>query len=366
MTVPYTALAKEYQSYKDEYLSVFDQVLSSGKYILGPELDQFEVEFAQYCQTSYAVGVATGTDALFLTLRCLDLGPSDEVITAPNSYIASASAIVIAGARPKFADICHCGNMGPQEFERAITENTKAVIPVHLTGRPAEMDKIIEIARKHNIFVIEDAAQAVGASLHSRKVGSWGDAACFSFHPLKNLRAFGDGGAVVTKHEWLNQRLKKERNQGLANREQCDYWSFNSRLDELQAAMLRIQLRNLDMQTEKRREAAFRYNKLLHSFVDVPLEHEGEKCVYQTYVIKTRYRDELKHFLNNEGIEALIHYAKPIHMQPAARNFGYQEYDFPNTMAHVSQILSLPLYPSISEAQQQYVANKIQEFFQRK
>ena len=366
IVVPYTALSEEYKINREDYIAAFDKTLLSGRYILGPELDKLEIEFAQYCQVKYGVGVATGTDALFLTLRCLDLSSTDEVITAPNSYLASASAIAIAGAQPRFADICHCGNLSPEAFEAAITSNTKAVIPVHLTGRPAEMKKILEIAKTNNIFVIEDAAQAVGATLDGQKIGSWGDAACFSFHPLKNLRAFGDGGMVVTKHQWLYEKLRKQRNQGLENREQCDYWSFNSRLDELQAAFLNIQLRNLNEQTERRRQAAFRYNKLLHPFVEVPIENPGEVCVYQTYVIKTPSRDALKAYLNNSGIEALVHYAKPIHMQPAAKYLGYQENDFPHTMKHVSEILSLPLYPSISEQQQQYVVSKVKEFFQEK
>jgi dTDP-4-amino-4,6-dideoxygalactose transaminase len=363
MIVPYTALAEEYKINREEYISAFDKTLLSGRYILGPELENLETEFSQFCQTKYGVGVATGTDALYLTLRCLDLKSTDEVITAPNSYIASASAIAIAGAQPRFADICHCGNISPEAFEAAITPNTKAVIPVHLTGRPAEMKKILEIAKKNNIFVIEDAAQAVGATLDGQKVGSWGDAACFSFHPLKNLRAFGDGGMVVTRHKWLYEKLRKQRNQGLENRDQCDYWGFNSRLDELQAALIRIQLRNLDDQTEKRRKAAHRYNKLLRPFVEVPLENAGEFCVYQTYVIKTPLRDALKTYLNNMGIEALVHYARPIHMQPAANYLGYQIYDFPRTMDHVNKILSLPLYPNISEAQQDYVVQKVSEFF---
>lgn len=363
IVVPYTALAEEYKANREQYIAAFDNTLSSGRYILGPELETLEAEFARYCHVGYGIGVATGTDALFLTLRCLGLRSTDEVITAPNSYIASASAIAIAGAQPRFADICHCGNLSPEAFEAAITHNTKAVIPVHLTGRPAEMKKILEIAKKNNIFVIEDAAQAVGAALDNQKVGSWGDAACFSFHPLKNLRAFGDGGMIVTKHQWLYEKLRKERNQGLENREQCDYWGFNSRLDELHAAMLRIQLRNLDEQTKKRRKAAHRYSKFLSPFVEVPVESANEVCVYQTYVIKTPFRDALKAWLNNAGIEALVHYARPIHLQPAANYLGYQENDFPKTMDHVKKILSLPLYPSITEEQQDYVILKVAEFF---
>jgi dTDP-4-amino-4,6-dideoxygalactose transaminase len=363
LTVPYSALGEEFKAEKLDYLAAFEKVLTSGRYILGPELGLLEREFSEYCQSEYGIGVASGTDALLLVLRSLDLQSTDEVITAPNSYIASASAIALAGAIPRFADICHCGNLSPEAFESAITPNTKAVIPVHLTGRPAEMDAILEIAKKHNIFVIEDAAQAVGASLNMRKVGSWGDAACFSFHPLKNLRALGDGGMIVTRHQWLNDRIRQERNQGLATREQCDYWGFNSRLDELQAAFLRLQLRKLSDQTEKRRAVAMRYNELLRPYVEVPDENLGEYCVYQTYVVKAKYRDELKKHLIDEGVEALIHYPIPIHLQPAAKYLGYTQDDFPNTMNHVSKILSLPIYPNMTHTQQDYVVDQIKNFY---
>lgn len=366
LAVPYTALSEEFKIEKSDYLATFEKVLLSGRYILGPELEALEQEFAQYCQSAYGIGVASGTDALLLVLRSLHLQASDEVITAPNSYIASASAIALAGATPRFADICHCGNLSPEAFAVAITPNTKAVIAVHLTGRPAEMESIIRIAKERNIFVIEDAAQAIGASLHGQKVGSWGDAACFSFHPLKNLRAFGDGGIIVTRHKWLNVRLRQDRNQGLATREQCDYWGFNSRLDELQAAFLRIQLRKLNEQTEKRRKLAFRYNELLRPYVEVPDEGLGEYCVYQTYVIKTMHRDALKEYLIDKGVEVLIHYPIPIHLQPAAKYLGYTQQDFPITMSHVSQILSLPLYPGMLESQQDYVIDQIMNFYKGK
>jgi dTDP-4-amino-4,6-dideoxygalactose transaminase len=236
-------------------------------------------------------------------------------------------------------------------------------MPVHLTGRPARMPEILEIAKRRNLFVLEDAAQAVGARLDGRRVGSWGDAACFSLHPLKNLRAFGDGGAVTTRDQGVFDRLLKARNHGLVNREQCEFWSFNSRLDEVQAACLRVQLRVLDEWTEMRRQLAFRYNELLRKYVVVPDEGPGEHCVYQTYVIKSDRRDALKKHLNDHGVEALIHYSTPIHLQPAARDLGYTDKDFPVTMGHVGQIISLPLYPSLTHAQQDRVAELVAGFF---
>ena len=255
--------------------------------------------------------------------------------------------------------------MDPQKFEDALTSRTRAVVPVHLTGRPAKMKEIVEIAQRKNIFVLEDAAQAVGASLDGKRVGSWGHAACFSLHPLKNLHAFGDGGIVTSQDPDLLARLAKSRNHGLANREQCDFWSFNCRLDEIQAAMLRVQLRHLDAWTEARRNLALRYNGLLRPFVEVPDEGPAERCVYQTYVIKADRRDELKQYLNENGVEALIHYATPIHLQPAAQGLGYKVSDFPVTMRHVGRILSLPLYPTLTHAQQDSVVELISAFYRK-
>lgn len=364
--VPYTALSYEATILKKDYIAAFEKVLLSGHYIIGPELSAFEKEFAEYCQSPFAVGVATGTDALYLVLRSLGLQKGDEVITAPNSFVASASSIALAGAKPVFVDIRSDGNMDPALLERSITPRTKVIMPVHLTGRPAMMPEILEIAEKHNLFVLEDAAQAVGASLNKIKVGSWGDGACFSLHPLKNLRAIGDGGIITTKHRWLYDRLKLARNHGLVNREQCDFWSYNSRLDELQAALLRVQLRQLDTQTEKRRQLALRYNDMLKPYIVVPDEGPGEYCVYQTYVILADYRDDLKKYLNDNGVEALIHYATPIHMQPAAKYLGYTSVDFPKTMRHVNRILSLPIYPSLTHEQQDHVGNSISDFFKKR
>jgi dTDP-4-amino-4,6-dideoxygalactose transaminase len=364
--VPYTALGYEALVMKSAYKQAFEKVLLSGRYIMGPELLAFEQEFAEYCQSPFAIGAASGTDALFLVLRAVGLKEDDEVITAPNSFVASASSIALAGAKPVFLDIGSDGNMDPGLLEAAITPRTRVVMPVHLTGRPARMPEILEIAKKYNLFVLEDAAQAVGASLDGKRVGSWGDAACFSMHPLKNLCAIGDGGMVTTKHQWLDEHLKQARNHGLITRDQCNFWSFNSRLDELQAALLRVRFRHLDSQTEARRQLAFRYNNLLRPHVVVPDEEPGQYCVYQTYEILAEYRDELKKYLNDSGVEALVHYSTPIHMQPAARYLGYTSADFPKTMQHVNRILSLPIYPSLTQEQQDHVVTLISDFFKKR
>ncbi len=363
MTVRYTALSQEAGLIKKELVSAFERVLEGGRYILGPEVAGFEREFAQYCETRFAVGVATGTCALYLVLRGLGLKEGDEVITAPNSFIASASSIVLSGARPVLADIRSDGNIDPDRVEAAITPHTRAIMPVHLTGRPARMEEILEIARRHDLFVLEDAAQAVGAGLHGKRVGNWGNAAGFSLHPLKNLHAFGDGGIITTNDQDVFDQMIKARNHGLVNRDQCEFWSDNCRMDELQAALLRIQLAHLEKWTEKRRQLAFRYNELLRPYVEVPDEAPGERCVYQTYVVRAERRDDLKRYLNESGVEALIHYATPIHLQPAARELGYTEADFPCTMKYVGRILSLPLYPTLTVAQQDWVVNLITNFY---
>ena len=260
--------------------------------------------------------------------------------------------------------ICKDGNLDPAKLEDAINDRTRGIVPVHLTGRPARMADILEIAGRHDLFVLEDAAQSLGASLDGKRVGSWGNAACFSLHPLKNLHAFGDGGMVTSRNPDLIAHLSKSRNHGLADREQCDFWGFNCRLDEMQAAMLRVQLRRLDDWTATRRTLALRYNDLLRPYVDVPDEGPGEHCVFQTYVIKAERRDELRIFLNENGVEALVHYATPIHLQPAAAELGYTAADFPETMDHVGKILSLPLYPMLTHSQQDRVAELISSFYQ--
>lgn len=364
--IPYTAFNVEFADTKKDLLRAFESVLDSGRYILGPEVVSFENEFADYCEAAHALGVSNGTSALWLTFRALGIGPGDEIITAPNSFIATAAAIAHVGARPVFVDIRTDLNIDPTKIEAAITPRTKAIVPVHLTGRPARMDDICALADRHKLAVIEDAAQAVGARWQNRRVGSWGLAATFSLHPLKNLHAFGDGGMITTRDQKLRDRIALLRNHGLVNREQCAEWGFNSRLDELQAAMLRIQLRHLERWTEARRTLAKRYNELLRPFVDVPDEADGERCVFQTYVVQADGRDELQRFLQENGVEALVHYATPIHVQPAARSLGYTLGDFRVTARAVKRILSLPLYPGLTHEQQDLVASLFARFYQSK
>jgi len=365
LKVPYIDFPQQVSKLKTELMLAFEDVLLSGQYVLGEKGKMFEKEFSSYCNAKYAIGVGNGTDALQLTLKCIGVKPGDEVITAPNSFIASAGAIGVLGAKPVFVDVESDMNMDPNKLEKVITPRTKAIVPVHLTGRPAKMDEILEIAKHHKISVVEDAAQSIGAKYKGKTVGSLGDASCFSLHPLKNLHAFGDGGMVTTNDSKFLDMMLKARNHGLVNREQCGFWSFNSRLDEIQAAMLLVQLPYLNSWTEERRRLALRYNDLLRAYADVPDENEGEYCVYQTYVIQVDRRDELRNYLIDNGVQALIHYPLPLHMQPAAKSLGYTEKDFPKTIELSSKILSLPLFPELKEEQQDYVESLISKFFKK-
>jgi len=364
-SVPYTIFPLQVEKIKSDLIQSFQEVLESGQYVLGENVKQFEKEFASYCGTNFAVGVANGTDALHLVLRVLGVKDGDEVITTPNSFIASAGGIAVTGAKPVFVDVGADLNLDPEKLEAAITPRTKAIIPVHLTGRPAKMDEILEIAKHHKITVVEDAAQAIGAKYKGKKIGSLGDASCFSLHPLKNLHVFGDGGVLATNDPKIYEMMLQARNHGLVNRTKSDFWSFNSRLDEVQAAMLLVQLPYLDRWTEERRQVAFRYNDLLRPYAEVPDEVEGGYSVYQTYVVQVDRRDELQIYLEKNGVQALVHYRLPLHLQPAAKSLGYTEKDFPKTMELSSRILSLPLYPELKEEQQDYVAELFKKFFRK-
>ena len=362
-SVPYANFSLKTREVRDRLMQAFASVLDEGRYIQGPEVQAFEKEFAQYCGSPFATGVANGTCSLHLTLRAIGVGPGDEVITAPNSFIASASTIALVGAKPVFADVREDLNIDPDAIEAAITPRTKALVPVHLAGRMAQMPRILAVAKKHNLFVLEDAAQSVGAKLDGKRAGSWGDAASFSLHPLKNLHAYGDAGILTTHRRELLDKLSLAKNHGLKSRDHCEFWGFNCRLDEMQAALLRVHLRELDRWTEERRALAHRYHQLLKPFVSIPAEGMGEHHVYQTYVVLADRRDDLQAFLRKEGIEALVHYPTPIHQQPAAQGLGYRAEDFPKTMELSRKILSLPLYPGLTHGQQDQVADAFAQFY---
>jgi dTDP-4-amino-4,6-dideoxygalactose transaminase len=346
-------------------LTAIGKVLDHGNFVLGSEVQQFEEMFAAYCGVRFAVGVNSGTDALFLSLKAFGIGSGDEVITVPNSFIATASVIVAAGAKPVFVDVRNDYNMDPFLLERTITPRTRAIIPVHLTGRPADMDPINEVARKHGIHVIEDAAQAVGAKYRGKKVGSLGEAGCFSLHPLKTLNACGDGGIVTTNDESIYERLIRLRNFGFINRDETVLWGYNSRLDSLQAAVLLVKFKLFDEWNAKRRINAKGYTSLLKDVLEIPPEQQQEYCVYHTFVVQVEKRSELMEYLQNNGVGTRIHYPIPIHLQPAALGLGYRIGDFPICEKQSNKILSLPVHQGISDEHIHYVSDKITTFYRR-
>ena len=310
--------------------------------------------------------MGNGTDALFLSLRALGIRQGDEVITAPNSFIATAGAIVAAGAKPVFVDVKGDYNINPDLIKQAITTKTKAIIPVHLTGRPADMDTILIIARKHGLYVIEDAAQAIGARYKGKRVGSLGSTGCFSLHPLKNLHVHGDGGIITTNNKELYEKLLKLRNHGLKNRDECDFWGYNSRLDSIQAAIGNIKLEYLGDWNKRHREIAVMYRKNLSGVVTVPVDKEFEEPVYHNFIIQGDKRDELQKYLLERGIETKIHYPIPIHLQEAASSLGYKERDFLVCEAQAKRILSLPIYPELTDGQVNMVIKAIKSFYSNK
>ena len=354
------------QSSKADLTNAFERVLDSGKFVLGPEVKKFEQDFADFCGTKYAAGLANGTCSLHVVFKALGIEEGDEVITAPNSFIATAAAIAQVRAKPVFVDTNLDFNINPEAIEAAITPRTKAIVPVHLTGRVAKMDQILKIAKRYNLIVIEDSAQSVGAEFKGKRAGSFGDAASFSFHPLKNLHAFGDAGIITSNRLDVVEKLNILKNHGLIDRSTCSQWGLNCRLDEMQAAFLGVQLPQLENWTEERRKIAKFYNETLGKVVIVPTEENNEKHVYQTYVIRSDRRDDLKEYLNSNGVEALVHYPVPIHLQPAAKYLNYRKGDFPIVEKLSNEILSLPLYPGMPFEFQEIVANLILAFHGKK
>jgi dTDP-4-amino-4,6-dideoxygalactose transaminase len=349
---------------RHDILAALERVLSNGDFILGEEVDIFERRFAQLCGVKYAVGVASGTDALILALKSLGIGPGDEVITAPNSFVASAASIVSAGACPVFVDVRHDMNMDPNLVEAAITSRTRAILPVHLTGKCADMGPLLEIAEHRGLYVVEDAAQAAGAQHKGRKAGSFGILGCFSFHPLKNLNAIGDGGIITTNDDSLAERLRLLRNHGLHHRDEVVMWGVNSRLDSIQAAVLNCRLDKLKEITEKKRRFAEMYRTALCHLVECPSESADEYAVYHLYVIQCDHRDKLKDFLENRGIDSRVHYPIPIHLQECSSGLGYKQGDFPVCERQSKRILSLPVHHCLADAQVDYVCESIADFYQ--
>ena len=348
--IPYVNLKEQWKQEKEELQPIIERVLENGQYVGGEEVDSFEKNIAKYCNVKYAVATNSGTDALILALRAIGIKPGDHVITPPNSFVASTAAIVHLGATPIFVDVLEDQNINPELIEEQITKKTKAILPVHLTGRIAGMEAILSIAESHNIPVVEDAAQAIGSRYFGKTSGSIGRVGCFSTHPLKNLNACGDGGFITTNDESIYQETKILRNHGLVDRNTVTKFGTVSRMDVLQATILNYRLTRIDNIVEARRKNAdFYMNHLNQSFVFFPQEKPHEYNTYHTFVIQVRKRDELRNFLFNSGIDTAIHYPIPIHLQQAAKRYGYKIGDFPTTESQASSILSLPIHSYLSE-----------------
>ena len=360
--VKYVNLGLRYDSLRREILDKVDKIGLSGNYILSDEVNKFEKDFAELCQTKYALGVGNGTDALTIILHALNFKQGEEVITVPHTFIATAGSIVAAGMKPVFVDVREDYNMDPSRIESKITKKTRAIIPVHFTGKPADMEPILRIAKKNNLQVIEDSAQAVGAEYNGQRVGSFGVASAFSLHPLKNLHALGDAGAITTNDSRLYESLRRLRNHGLMNRDECASFGYNSRLDEIQAGILNIQLEHVEEWTNRRREIAQRYREGISEIIRCPIDRDDEMQVYHTFVVRHEKRDELQKFLLSKGIETRVHYPIPVHLQMAGKDLEHKVGDFPIAEALAKDILSLPVYPELKDAQVDYVIKQINNY----
>ncbi|MCG8528539.1 MAG: DegT/DnrJ/EryC1/StrS family aminotransferase [Opitutales bacterium] len=361
--VPFVALGRQYEHFRDEILEAFDRISRSGQYVLSEEVELFESEFATYCNSKYAVSVGNGSDALLLPFLSLGIEEGDEIITAPNSFVASAWTIHRTGAKIVFADVGDDFNLEPDSVRESITSKTKGILAVHLTGRIAQMESLIEIADEYGISVYEDAAQAVGATRNGKKAGSFGKFSAFSLHPLKNLHVHGDGGIITTDDSNLSEHLKKCRNHGLKNRNECEFWGVNTRLDAIQAAIARIKLKHIDTINGRMRSIAQTYRQELCDFVRVPGEHSNEKPVYHRFMIRHERRDSLKDHLAKCGVQSAINYPIPLHLHEAAKELGYQKGDFENAETQAKEIISLPLFSEMEESEIDYVIQSIKSFF---
>lgn len=362
--IRFVDLKSQYNTIKEEIKNAIQEVIDSTTFILGEQLKNFEKEFADYCNAKYAVGLNSGTSALHLALLAKGIGKGDEVVTTPNTFIATCEAISYTGAVPKLADIKPgTYNMDPHKLEKAITPKTKAIIPVHLYGQPADMKEIIEIAKKHNITVIEDACQAHGAEHYDKKVPI-SDIGCFSFYPSKNLGAYGEGGSIVSNDNEVDEIIRAYRDHGQIKKNVHKYIGYNYRLEEMQAAILRVKLRHLDKWINMRRKNAMLYNGLLEDCdVVTPVEKEYKKHVYHLYVIRVKKRQKLIEHLNSKEIQTGIHYPTPVHLQEAYAHLNCKKGSFPIAEKYADEILSLPMFPELKEEEISFVAKAIKEFY---
>ena len=367
MRVPFVNLKKQYSSIKAEVDASIARVLDSGNFILGGEVEAFEKEFASYCGAKHAVCVSSGTEALYLSLLAAGVKRGDEVITAANTAVPTATAVLMAGATPVFADASEKDfNIDPGLLEKQVTKKTKAIIPVDLYGQCADLTPVREIAEKHSIPVIEDACQAHGALYESRKAGSLCDFGCFSFYPTKNLGAYGDAGAIAVNDDVKAEKLRLLRNYGQKSRYEHVSFGVNSRLDEIQAAVLRVKLRKLDGWNEQRRKLSRTYSEKLGGAVSLPLEMPGRKHVFHLFVVRSKLRNALQEHLSKAGVATIIHYPLPVPMQPYFAQNGFFRGSFAVASKLSGEILSLPIYPELSGEEADFVCSSVKSFFDRR
>lgn len=361
-TVPYVDFRAQFDEERIELMPLIEDTFRRGVFIGGEAVERLEAELAALCGVQHAIALNSGTDALILGMKALGIGPGDEVITPPNSFVASTAAIVHLGATPVFADVLPNQCMDPKATEAAITPRTKAIMPVHLTGRMADMDAFAALAERHHLALVEDAAQSVGSRLRGRPTGSFGELGCFSTHPLKNLNAAGDGGFATTNDPAVAERIRRLRNHGMVDRNTVVEWGFVSRMDALQAEVLRLRLRKLPDVIERRRRNAALYRKLLHPKAQWEPCGEGEFNTFHLFVIQVDRRDALQAFLKERKVGSSVHYPVPIHLQPAAQALGFGPGSFPVTERQALRILSLPIHQFLHEDDLVYVAQCIGEF----
>lgn len=367
-TVPYLDLSSQYRSIKPEIDAAISSVLESSQFVLGEEVSAFEQEFAKYCGVTETIALNSGTSALHLALLAAGVGPDDEVITVPFTFVASVAAILYTGARPVLVDVEPCSfNMNPAAVEAAITPRTKAILPVHLYGQTADMDPILEIARRHELLVVEDAAQAHGAKYRGRSAGTLGDIGCFSFYPTKNLGAYGEGGAVTTNNSQYAKKIRMLRDWGQDSKYHHVLRGFNYRMEGLQGAILRVKLRHLERWTEARRAVAAKYDEQLAGCdLVLPREMPWARHVYHVYSLRIADRDTFRAALLDQGIHTSIHYSIPVHLQPCFADLAYGKGSFPESEAAANEVVALPIYPELSSSQVNSVCRAVRKVAPRR
>lgn len=366
MKVPYSYLQDQFAT-PEPIFAELQKLIHSGDFTLGAALAEFEHKFSAHCGARYGIGVGTGTDALFLSLKALGVGPGDEVITCPFTFVATVGAIVQSGARPVFVDANEQFVLDADKIERAITPRTKAIMPVHYSGQPCDMPRILGISKRHNLRVVEDACQSIGGEIDGKRVGSWGDAAGFSLHPLKNLNVWGDGGIITTNSQDLRDKLVLLRNHGLANRDEVEIYGYNCRLDTLQAIVGLWLFPQVEFITKSRIETAAQFDAELGKLpqIRVPRRNPNMRHVYHLYMLHAQRRDELVAFLLKNGVDAKVHYPIPMHLQRASAYLGYKAGDFPVSEAHSKSVFTLPVHQHMTEDQKQYCVDMVKAFYQQ-